>query len=595
MNFKSLYDKSPQELKDIVMSQWDAKQNPKHHPEGNTLKHIITVTNRAFKHFPDSPDIQLAAYFHDLGKLATAGVNPKTGQPTAYGHEGEGVGLVDKYKSFIEKQGANPEIVRYIVKNHMKIKPSTWDVMKQKKKDPIMNDPSFDKLMKFGDIDKGGLNLQERIRKLVRSILNENTADDFVEDLDNIDKFLGDRNNAEYDWREEETYVHSESWKEQGSNLELNTDFDKFYDELETNGPQTSGNVTFKAGPKDVYGKKITYTVNESKKLNEADFKNIQSIIDENPYVKGTANEKSIIETDKHILFISPEGLKHIKERHSDRSKPGSIITGDLKDIITKTIQKSPSESSGGRVKWLDIKIGNVGEMGVAKATPEEVSGMTDYTMPDGRKETVKIKQGQRPKTDVFNVITAEIGKDSGKPVLSIITAFPGPNSIDGVEMPMDRNEFAEKGFYFIVNKKLNENMKPNKEILRMKKLAGLITESEIKQILKEKTIEGQDAVGAFMDAEKLTVDGEPLSDDIVKKLNNYISDLRIYRDTGSDEPDFGEIDEFVQQYAGKDITDEDGDKLEFTEQDVEDYTETFDEGAGYERMNQSDLSFGFE
>ena len=111
---------------------------------------------------------------------------------------------------------------------------------------------------------------------------------------------------------------------------------------------------------------------------------------------------------------------------------------------------------------------------------------MTDYTMPDGRKETVKIKQGQRPKTDVFNVITAEIGEDSGKPILSIITAFPGPNSIDGVEMPMDRNDFAEKGFYFIVDKKLDENMKPSKEILRMKKLAGLITESEINQILKE-------------------------------------------------------------------------------------------------------------
>lgn len=220
--------------------------------------------------------------------------------------------------------------------------------------------------------------------------------------------------------------------------------------------------------------------------LNEADFKNIQSIIDGNQFVNGTANEESIIETNKYILFISPEGLKHIKERHSDRSKPGSIITGDLKDIITKTIQKSPSESSGGRVKWLDVKVGNVGEMGVAKATPEEVSGMADYTMPDGRKETVKIKQGQRPKTDIFNVITAEIGKDSGKPVLSIITAFPGPNSIDGVAMPMDRNEFAEKGFYFIVNKKLDENMKPSKEILRMKKLAGLTTESEIKQILKE-------------------------------------------------------------------------------------------------------------
>jgi len=107
-----------------------------------------------------------------------------------------------------------------------------------------------------------------KLKQILYSILNENTADIFAKDLDNIDKFLGNRNNAEYDWREEETYMHSASWKEQGSNLELNTDFNEFYDELENNGPQTSGNVTFKAGPKDVYGKKITYTVNESKKSN---------------------------------------------------------------------------------------------------------------------------------------------------------------------------------------------------------------------------------------------------------------------------------------------------------------------------------------
>ena len=329
--------------------------------------------------------------------------------------------------------------------------------------------------------------------------------------------------------------------------------------------------------------------------LNEADFKNIQSIIDGNQFVNGTANEESIIETNKYILFISPEGLKHIKERHSDRSKPGSIITGDLKDIITKTIQKSPSESSGGRVKWLDVKVGNVGEMGVAKATPEEVSGMTDYTMPDGRKETVKIKQGQRPKTDVFNVITAEIGEDSGKPVLSIITAFPGPNSIDGVAMPMDRNEFAEKGFYFIVNKKLDENMKPNKEMLRMKKLAGLITESEIKQILKEETVKGTGAVQTFMDAEKLTVDGDLLDVNDMAKIESYMDDLRTYRDTGSSEPDMGEIDEFISQFIGKNIVDEDGDKLEFTEKDIEEFLDDIEEAAGYESMNQSDLSFGFE
>ena len=157
MSFKTLYQQSPPELKQIVMGQWKAKQNPLHHPEGNTLKHIIVVTNRAFKQFPDNKDIQLAAYFHDLGKLATYNINPKTGQPTAYGHEEESSKLIDQFKDFIEKQGANPEIVKYIVKNHMKIKPSTWDVMKPSKKDPIINDPNYQELEKFGTIDKGGL------------------------------------------------------------------------------------------------------------------------------------------------------------------------------------------------------------------------------------------------------------------------------------------------------------------------------------------------------------------------------------------------------------------------------------------------------
>ena len=43
MSFKTLYQQSPPELKQIVMDQWKAKQNPKWHPEGNTLKHIIEI------------------------------------------------------------------------------------------------------------------------------------------------------------------------------------------------------------------------------------------------------------------------------------------------------------------------------------------------------------------------------------------------------------------------------------------------------------------------------------------------------------------------------------------------------------------------
>lgn len=179
MSFQTLYRSSPPKLKQIIIDQWKAKQNPKWHPEGNTLKHIIVVTNRAFKNFPDNRDIQLAAYFHDLGKLATYEINPKSGQPTAYGHEKESVDLIDEFSNFVEQQGANPKIVKYIVQNHMKIKPSTWDIMKLSKKDPILNDPNYQDLEKFSTIDKGGLlelqylSQNKKTNKMTNQILSE--------------------------------------------------------------------------------------------------------------------------------------------------------------------------------------------------------------------------------------------------------------------------------------------------------------------------------------------------------------------------------------------------------------------------------------
>lgn len=184
----------------------------------------------------------------------------------------------------------------------------------------------------------------------------------------------------------------------------------------------------------------------------------VQALVDGNPYLKGnTVTEKDLIITDKYILFVSDESLKHIKERHSDVNKPGSIInqSANLKQVVKNVISQSPNEVSGGRVKWLDVNSGiDVGFMGVSKGTPEEVVKMTDYTMPDGKKEVVKITQGQRTPTKIFNVITSELGGDAeNKVVLSLITAFPGGMSIGGVSIPMDRGEMASLGLYFIVNK----------------------------------------------------------------------------------------------------------------------------------------------
>ena len=153
----------PTELKQLLFKQWGAKQSSKHHPEGNTLKHIIIVLKRAYHHYPDDPNMIMAALFHDLGKMDTYAINPKTGEPTAYGHENNSTEYVDKFRQWIEQfDGVNVDEVKYIVQNHMKVKPSTWDVMKDAKKEPIKSNPSFDKLMGFTNkLDGGGIMIEK--------------------------------------------------------------------------------------------------------------------------------------------------------------------------------------------------------------------------------------------------------------------------------------------------------------------------------------------------------------------------------------------------------------------------------------------------
>ncbi len=155
MTLRQLYDNTPLELKKILFNQWQAKQSPKWHPEGNTLKHIIVVTKRAIDKFPGDIDLILSAYFHDLGKMDTYAVSPKSGQPTAYGHEKVSASLVDEFSSWIESMGGDLDKIRYIVKNHMRHK--NLDQMRDAKRERFMDEPYFSDLEKFGTIDKGGL------------------------------------------------------------------------------------------------------------------------------------------------------------------------------------------------------------------------------------------------------------------------------------------------------------------------------------------------------------------------------------------------------------------------------------------------------
>ena len=188
----------------------------------------------------------------------------------------------------------------------------------------------------------------------------------------------------------------------------------------------------------------------------QVDLDKAQELIDANPYLKGKlqASENNMINSDKYVLFVSEDSLEHVKDRHMDADAPGSLFKDDivLKDTIKNLLSKDPSEEAGGRVKWLGVEMDEgIGAMGVKLDDPEKVADMKDYTMPGGRQENVKITAGERDPTNKMSLITAELGELDGKKVLSLITTFPGSTEIDGVEMPMDRNDYAEKGFYFVL------------------------------------------------------------------------------------------------------------------------------------------------
>ena len=251
--------------------------------------------------------------------------------------------------------------------------------------------------------------------------------------------------------------------------------------------------------------------IHEGYLTEEINLEKIQTLFDGNQFLKGTkVKEEDLIIGDKYILFAPEESLGHIKTRHQDANAPGSLITaGNLKDIVTKVLS-TKGVPKGGMVRWLDVKVGDVGEMGVAWGEKEEVDKMKDYTMPDGRKEKVKVSAGKREKTDLFNLITAEIGKEDGKELLSLVTAFPGGSKVDGKEIPADRSKFAAQGFYFVVpetSPALKENQKIMKEFnfrefLKdnpLTKETHLIKKSELKQIIKEevqKTLYGIEEMG---------------------------------------------------------------------------------------------------
>ena len=204
----------------------------------------------------------------------------------------------------------------------------------------------------------------------------------------------------------------------------------------------------------------------------QVDFGKAQDLIDSDEFLRDTVELKAtagnMIEGGDYVLFY--KDLDHIKERHKDPNAPGSLFYGDIKKSIESTLKNNgPNEYTdkennraegpviGGRVKWINVDAGSdVGEEGIAEASPEEVAGMKDYRMPDPPEkfkgedwtpEMVKIAAGERTPTQKINLITGYVGDlEDGKKLITLVTAFPGRGDV-----PLDRRDFAKEGLYFVL------------------------------------------------------------------------------------------------------------------------------------------------
>ena len=148
--FRELFDILPEELQKTVWSLKDIPQRKDFHPEGNTLKHVIIVVNRAI----ENGDINLtaAALFHDIGKKDTLKI--KFGKPVTYGHDKESTRYVFEYRQWIRDFGACPVAVFNIVRQHMRLK--QYKFMRRSKRRKLKNNPYYDYIEAFSGIDRGG-------------------------------------------------------------------------------------------------------------------------------------------------------------------------------------------------------------------------------------------------------------------------------------------------------------------------------------------------------------------------------------------------------------------------------------------------------
>lgn len=257
----------------------------------------------------------------------------------------------------------------------------------------------------------------------------------------------------------------------------------------------------------------------------------VKNIIKENQFLSKYAeqiSQESLKEFNEYIYVKLPEELNspHIN-KHFDKNNPGSIWSiskEEVSELILETLTKEPTKSLQEgptfKYKWLNLeytkpvgfdslkkvdgdiskevdlepfgmvdrvkeweKVDAVAKQNGYELVAKEGSETREYTEEDLKnnvacfiKQQVGVVEGDKMQnpTKTYNLITAKVGEVAGKPVLTLMTVFPGINPVDkdGKDIT-NKKDLSVAGYALIKSKPTNEN-----NLSKVKKFEDFIKES---------------------------------------------------------------------------------------------------------------------
>lgn len=168
-------NKLNQEPFNMITKLEKIEQNPKYHPEGNVLNHVLMVVDEASKRKNSSLDkksFMWAALLHDIGKSTTTRV--RKNKITSYNHDIEGEKMSNKFLDMVSDDTDFKNKVSKLVRYHMQ--PLFYD----------KNLPFFEPKSMLEEVDYEELSNLSKCDRLGRGSIG---IEDIEKEEEKIDKF----------------------------------------------------------------------------------------------------------------------------------------------------------------------------------------------------------------------------------------------------------------------------------------------------------------------------------------------------------------------------------------------------------------------